>query len=128
MALRLPRIHHLIRYFVLVSILIFVGYLKQWSDNIFLLFIGPPMYLAYGLKRMIAVYLWALPVGIRLNQYLFVMPLTVLYFGFVGFQLKQLWNERGFIRTLSLFFFLAFLIYIHHLTWKNLLGYFTIPE
>jgi hypothetical protein len=42
----------------------------------------------------------------------------------IGFQLKQLWNERGSIRFVSLGALILFLLYMHYIAWKNLSLYF----
>lgn len=125
MTFRLKKIHHLIRYFLLLGAGVFVGYLQRWNEDLTLLFIGPPLYLAYSLKKIIASYAGPLPPSQAVNHYAFLLPITLVYFGLIGFQLKQLYNERGFIRTLSLFALAGFLIYIHYMTWEYLLGFFT---
>ena len=124
MKFRLDKIHHLIRYFLVLSILAFVGYLKHWNDTICLLLVGPCLYLASGLKKIIVSYVWSVPSSLNVNLYGFLLPLTVLYFGLIGFQLKQLWNERGKIRIISLVFFIGFLLYIHYKSSQYLAGYF----
>ncbi len=118
----LQKVHHLIRYFVLVGIVVFVGYVKQLNDKIFLLFMAPPIYLAHGLKKIISGTI-ALPSSQTVNIYFFLMPVTILYFGLIGFQLKQLWNERGTVKIGILILFVGFLGYIHYASWKNVLSY-----
>ena len=127
MAFSLKKIHHLIRYFVLLGIVIFVGYVKRWQDPLFLLLIGPALYLAYTLKQAV-ISLISLPPSEMINYYAFLMPVCLLYFGLLGFQLKQLWNERGKIRFVSLFALIVFVIYIHYSAWGNLSSYFFIPD
>lgn len=127
MKFRLKKIDHLTRYFLIGAILIFVGYVNRWNDTTFLLFTGPILYLALGLKKFINSLVVNFPSSERINFYLFLLPLTILYFGLIGFQIKKLFNERGFIRFVSLFAFLLFLTYIHYTAWKTLQGYFTPP-
>lgn len=119
----LHKIHHLIRYFILLGIVVFVGYFKELDNRIFLIFITPPIYLAHGLKTIISK---TFPISSSndVNMYFFLLPVTLLYFGLIGFQLKQLWNERGTIKIAILFIFLGFLFYIHYVAWKNVMTYF----
>lgn len=118
------RIHHLIRYFFILGLLSFVGYIQQWKEELFLLILGPPIYLAAGLRKAAVSYLGDVSFTRTLHLYLFLLPVVLFYFGLLGFLLKQLWNERGFMRTFSLFALIVFLLYIHYTTWTNLLGYF----
>ena len=117
------KLHHVVRYFLLLGIVVFAGYEQQWNRSVFLFLSGPSLYLASGLKKLM------LPLAIHFSKSVhyfgLLLPITFLYFAFVGFLLKELWNERGFIRTLSLFCFIAFLIYIHIAAWQGLMGYFS---
>lgn len=126
MAISLKKIHHLIRYFIILGIVVFVGYIKHWQDEVFLVLIGPVIYLAYNLKEAVDS-LISLPSSEAINHFGFLMPLCVLYFGLLGFQLKQLWNERGKVKFLSIFALISFVIYIHYAAWGNLSIYLTAP-
>ena len=120
--------HHLIRYFLIIGLLVFFGYIKHWGVHwhfdFFLVLIGPALYTADQLKNLITTYVRSLPNQKDWNYYAFLLPTTVLYFCLVGFQLKKLWNERGKIRILSILALIFFLVYIHNLAWKNLTNYF----
>lgn len=120
----LQKIHHLIRYFILLGIVVFVGYLKELNDRVFLIFITPPIYLAHGLKKILSN-TFSIPSSENVIMYCFLLPVTLLYFGLLGFQLKQLWNERGTVKIAILFLFVGFFIYIHYAAWKNVMGYLT---
>ena len=122
--IRAVKIHHLIRYFLLLAIVFFVGYKERVGDPVFFFFMGPPIYLAFWLKRISSFYLGTLPSTPAVNDFGFLLPLTLLYFGLTAFQLKQLWNERGWIRGLSLLALVGFLFYVHYISGKNLSGYF----
>ena len=124
---RLKKISHLTRYFIIVSALIFLGHINHWHDNVFLLLIGPVLYLTDGLKKFILFTGWNPPSTETVKFYLFLLPLTFLYFGLVGFQIKKLYNEKGVTRFVSLFAFLLFLAYIHYTAWKTLTDYFAPP-
>ena len=124
---RLKKIDHLTRYFLIGAIVVFVGYIHQWQNNAFLLFVGPILYLAYGLRKFASSLVENFPSTEMINFYFFLLPLTFVYFGFVGFQIKKLCNERGVTRFVSLFAFLLFLAYIHYTAWKTLAGYFAAP-
>ncbi len=126
MALSLKKIHHLIRYFIIIGLIVFFGYIKHWHDDVFLILIGPVLYLTYTVKKGILSVI-SLPESEILNFYGLLLPFCVLYFGLIGFQLKQLWNERGKIRFLSLFALIAFIAYLHYTSWKNLSGYLFAP-
>ena len=127
MGLSLKKIHHLIRYFVLLGIIVFVGYLKHWQDDLFLILVGPALYIAYTFKEAVSS-LVSIPRSEAIQYFGFLMPLCLLYFGLLGFQLKQLWNERGKVRFLSLFALISFVIYIHYAAWGNLSTYFLVPK
>ena len=126
MGFSLKKIHHLIRYFVIIGIVVFVGYIKHWQDDVFLILIGPVLYLAYLAKEGIQS-LISLPSSEAFHYFGFVMPLCIFYFGLLGFQLKQLWNERGKVKFFSMFALIAFVIYIHYSAWGNLSAYFFAP-
>ncbi len=119
------KIHHLIRYFVMAGLAAFVLYWIFSGISFSLLFIGPAIYLAYWLKQLVASVFGGLPSSNFLNDFVFLLPVTIVYFGFIGFQLKQLWNERGMVRTVSLVALIVFLLYIHYRAFDNLLGYYT---
>lgn len=121
------KIHHLIRYFVLIGLVAFAFYWMFNDTDFSLMFTGPAIYLAYWLKQLIAPVFGGLPSSSILNDFVFLLPVTIVYFGFIGFQLKQLWNERGIIRTVSLIALILFLIYIHYKAFDNLLGYYSSP-
>lgn len=122
----LGQIHHLIRYFFVLGVISFVAYVKRWSDAVSLFIMGPPLYLSHGLKKILKDYV-NLPDTQTINYYAFLLPITVIYFSLMGFQLKQLWNETGKIRFISLFALIAFIAYIHYKAWGNLSAYFAIP-
>lgn len=125
MKLELKKIHHLIRYFIVLAAITFVGYIKQLNDNIFLFLMGPILYLAHALKSFISSNITSLPSTDLVNDYFFILPICLIYFGLIGFQLKQLWNERGKIRFVILVVFAAFIIYIHLNASKALAVYLT---
>ena len=127
MAFSLKKIHHLIRYFVILGLVVFVGYLKHWQDDVFLALIGPAIYLAYTAKGLITSVI-ALPGSETVHYFGFLMPLCIVYFGLLGFQLKQLWNERGKVRFLSMFALIVFVFYIHYAAWGSLSTYFIAPR
>ena len=117
------QIHHLIRYFLILGIVAFVGYANHWQDDVFLFLIGPTLYLCAPLKKIIETVFGPIAYSSSINLFGFVMPVVLVYFGLIGFQLKQLWNEQGFIRLLSLLALIGFLIFIHYRSWVSLSGY-----
>lgn len=126
MVFKLKRINHLIRYFIPFGCLIFFGYWRGVNDYLFLFLIGPVLYLAASLRDAISGYIAAVPFNETLNNFGFLLPLSAAYFGLLGFLFKKLWNERGFIRNLSLVALVGFLVFIHYTAWQNLLGYQTV--
>jgi len=124
MKFTLKKIHHLIRYFLVLSVIAFIGYMQRWHDDVFLTLIGPPLYLAHKLKSLLEGTLGAIPHSDTVTFYGFLLPVTILYYGITAYFLKQLWNERGFIRTMTLVALGGFLIFIHYRTWTELTGFF----
>ncbi|MFA6600563.1 MAG: hypothetical protein WC352_00840 [Candidatus Omnitrophota bacterium] len=124
MSFLFKRIHHLIRYFIILGVVSFAGYVMRWQDQVFVVLVGPSIYLAHMLKGFVLSYLTTLPKTDTTDLYGFLMPVTLAYYGLTGFLMKQLWNERGFIRSFSLVIFVAFLLYIHWKTSVNLAAYF----
>src|SRR5690242_10548563 len=116
----IKKIHHLIRYFLILGMIAFVGFLKHLQTQLFLFLIGPCLYISYTLKSFIANTLFSLPPSAAIQFFGFLLPVTLLYFGFIGFQLKQLWNEKGKIRIVILVVFILFIIYIHVTSFKTL--------
>lgn len=120
------QIHHLIRYFFIFGILAFVAFIKKWNDDLSLIPMGPPLYLTENAEKLISPSL-GLPRTQNFIYFAFLLPLTIVYFSLLGFQIKQLWNERGPIKYISLAALLGFIFYIHFAAWKNLSGYFVLP-
>lgn len=125
MRFKLRKIHHLIRYFVLLGVAAFFAYLKQWNDEITFYVIGPPLYLGYFLKQLISGYV-SLPNYANFNHFAILLPVTVFYFGLLGTLLKILWNEYGGMRVPTLLAYWGFLIFIHYFAAQNLLAYFEV--
>ncbi len=121
------QIHHLIRYFFILGILAFVAFIKKWSDDIALVPMGPPLFLTDALEKLISPAL-GLPRNQNFIYYAFLLPVTLLYFSLLGFQIKQLWNERGAIKYISLIALFGFIIYVHYMAWKNLADLFLLPS
>ena len=120
------KIHHLIRYFVIVGLMAFAFYWMFNGTDFSLIIVGPAIYLAYWLKQLASSVFGTLPSSVVLNDFVFLLPVTIVYFGLIGFQLKQLWNERGIIRTVSLVALIVFLLYVHYKAFDNLLSYYTL--
>ena len=114
------RIKHLARYFGILAIICLLGYACTGFAYPFLVFVGPPIFLTYWLRTQGGLLVQWLPNEPLVNHLFLFAPLTVVYFGLVGFQLKNILNERGIIRTLILIAFLGFLIYLHSLAFQEL--------
>ena len=124
----LKKIHHLIRYTVVIGASIYVLYLFHLFDTINLFLIGPAVHIAYLLKGVTLNYLPLPSSSSVLDNALFLFPVTIIYYGFAGFMIKTLLNERGRIRTLSLVAYFAFLAFIHAESGLSLLSYLTVQS
>ena len=122
----LKKIGHLTRYFVLIGIIAFLLFRIGIISRIALIVIGPVIYLAYWIKNSISSLIFEIPASEAINDFVFILPMIIVYFAFVGFQLKQLWNERGLIRFLSLIALSGFLLFIHFISWKNLTAFYSV--
>ena len=122
---KLRKIDHLIRYFVGLGFLAAFGYIYHCQEPVFLFLVGPLIYISSPLQNSIESVIGPMNHSISTNLYGFLLPVCVVYFGVLGFQLKQLWNEQGFVRLLSMFALIAFIVFIHYTAWQNLTGYFT---
>ena len=115
----IKKILHLVRYFVFIGIGAFIGYIRDIHDA-FLVPMGPSIYLAYYLKKATSLVVGKMTFSQDMDFYIFLLPVSVLYWVIIGFQFKQLINEKGLIRIISLVGLIGFLIYIHFLSYKNL--------
>ena len=117
------RIKHLSRYFAGLGLVAFAGYwYTDYSYN-FLLLVGPCFYIVYFLRHYGSVVLNLLPNEPTFNKIFLLFPVTVFYFGLVGYHLKNILNEQGKIRLLIVLAFLGFLGYIHHYAFRELSFY-----
>lgn len=114
------RIHHLARYFGILAVVVFAGYQLPGLSYLFLPFVGPPLYLVAFLRGRIYFLEAVIPNKFFVNTFLLFFPLTVIYFGLIGFQIKNIVNERGRLGLVMLVVFLAFLGYIHFLAFREL--------
>ncbi|HXV27912.1 MAG TPA: hypothetical protein VD913_03010 [bacterium] len=114
--------------FVLIGIIFFAIYELSGGNILFFIVVGPPIYFANAIKEFamttlgLSSFLQSLPRPV-VNDYVFLFPATLLYYGAIGFLLQQLQKEHGFIRHVSLIALFVFLGYIHYKAWVNLTGY-----
>lgn len=114
------RIKHLARYFGVAALACFASYQIGLFSHLFLLFLGPPFFLSAWLRMHGGAFVQWIPDSPFFNRFFLVLPLTLLYFGLAGFQLKNILNERGRLRLLSLILFLGFLLYLHYAAFQEL--------
>ena len=114
------RIKHLARYFGVLGTLCFAGYFYTDYSYYFLATLGPSFFLVYFLRHYAAHLLNFLPNQAVFDKIFLLFPFTVIYFGLVGFHIKNILNERGKIRLIVLLAFLGFLTYIHRLAFREL--------
>lgn len=116
--------HHLSKYFVIIGLIVFFGYVKKLHHAVFLMLSGPCIYIAHGIKSIVSQFLVSLPQNTGINFYGFLLPVILVYYVFVGHQTGKILNERGSLRFIILLVFWGFLIYVHYLAYKNLQLYF----
>ncbi len=116
------RIKHLARYFGVFAILCFASY-KILNALFLLALLGPPLFLVYWLRTQGDVITRWIPNTPFFNDFFLFFPITILYFILVGFQLKNFLNERGLVRLFGLAALLAFLIYIHMVSFQEIALY-----
>lgn len=114
----------LIRYFILSSFLFFAAYVLQWGGHFNFFFMGPPLYLAHAVKDLVTAKLGIRNISPVVRDYLFLLPAVTIYYGALGFFLKQLFQERSKLGLLSFVCLIVFLIYVHYKAWANLAGYY----
>ncbi len=117
------RVHHMARYFGILALVCLFGYSFLGLAYPMLLFLGPSLFLTYLLRTQVNFLFGWIPNIPLFNQLLFFYPLTIIYFGLVGFQLKNIINERGKIRIVILIIFVGFLVYIHSTAFKEIALY-----
>lgn len=116
--------HHLSKYFVVIGLIVFFGYVKKLHHTAFLILSGPCIYIAHGSKAIVSKFLISLPENTSLNFYGFLLPVMLVYYVFAGHQTGKILNERGPLRVVILLIFWGFLAYIHYLAYQNLQLYF----
>ena len=115
------KIKHLSRYFGILGILFLAGYGYTGFSYYFLIALGPAFFLAYWLRTFapLTIVTSYIPNEPLYNNLLIIFT-TIIYFGLLGFQLKNILNERGKIRLLILLIFFGFMFHIHRLSFKEL--------
>lgn len=119
----LRQIQHLTRYFFLLGALAFFLFYRNTVPEVSTILMGPSVYLASFVKLYAGAFFKDLPSSQKMNDFGYLLPVTMIYFTLIGFLFKQLWNERGPIRTMTIFALIGFLGFIHYLAWQFLSGY-----
>ncbi len=123
MSFLLRQVRHLTRYFFLLGGLAFYLHYRNTAPNVSLILMAPPIYLASLLKTYAGPLFKSLPQTQNMTDFGYLLPVTLIYFGLIGFLFKQLWNERGPVRTLTMIILAGFLGFIHFMAWQMLSGY-----
>ncbi len=110
----------IIRYFFSAAILSFAAYVYTDGHPVFLVLMGPPIYLA---NLVISALENALNLHIANIDLWVLLPCTLIYYCFTGFLIKQLLQEKPLRRYLCLAGLIGFAGYIHFLAWKDLSAY-----
>jgi len=113
------RIKHLARYFGIFALVCLLGY-GAGLGRLFLIFLGPPLMFVYWLRVHANFLVMFIPHEPFFNNLFLFLPVTIIYFGLVGFQLKNIINERGKVRLLILVAFVAFIVFIHYLAYHEI--------
>ena len=116
------RIKHLARYFGFLGTICISGYSFGLAP-LFLIFVAPPVLLISLLRTHAGAFVGWIPNNRFSNNLFLLFPITILYFGLIGFQLKNILNERGKIRFIIMLAFLLFLAYIHRLALQEIALY-----
>ncbi len=114
------KIRHLARYFGLLGLISLIGYGIPFLSHPFLIFMGPPFFLTVWLRTHVRFLSDLIPNEPFFNNLFLLFPVTILYFGFMGFQLKNIINETGRMRLFILAVFVGFLIYVHYLAFREI--------
>ena len=105
--------------FVLVFLIGGVGCeVLLWKTNAnptLVLILSPVLYTANLLEKKYS-FLASTPL---LDELIFVLPINLLYFGIVGYWLKRLSEERGFLKVILIFSVLLLIVFLH---WQAALG------
>ncbi len=118
-----------IRLFLILGVLVYAAYLFTEGAPWFYTIIGPPLYAAYHIKAFLESYVSLTPLlefmsAEAINDYVFLAPVTLIYFGLMGFILKNLQLERGGIKIISIMAFVLFIGFVHFVAWKAILAYY----
>ena len=122
------RVHHLARHFGVLAIFCLFGYAYTGLSYLFLLFLEPPIFATYWLRTHAGLVFQFIPDEPILNNFFLLVPITIIYFGLVGFQLKNVLNERGKLRWIVLAAFVAFILYLHFTAFQELSLYWQGSE
>ena len=127
----LKRSYRAFHFFLFLGVIAFALYQVKGVEILSLMLIGPSIYLAYFIKKLLITYLGFGPVlqtlpADTLNNFFFLMPVTIAYFGLIGFQITQLQKEHGWIRHISVIALVVFIGFIHYKTWGNLTAYLSV--
>ena len=81
------KIHHLIRYCLLLSVLALTSYHLNWQLNIFFAVLGPPIFISSLLKTLLTDILGdSMP---AISNMAYAVPITLAYFRINRFLLKE---------------------------------------
>jgi len=120
------RIPFLGRFIALLGVAAFVLYWMDINTTAALVLTGPPIYLAYFAKNLIGASIAGAD-SQSAKDFGFMLPATLLYYAALGFLVRQLLNERGIIKIVTIIALVGFLVFIHFMTWQRLSGYMHTP-
>ena len=119
MSFLLRQVRFLYIHFILLGLAIFAAHYFSIAESYLLILSGPAIYLASFIKQILIKFV-ELPKDQNSLELIFLLPIHILYFGLIGFLLKQIFSEKGLIKILTLLILIGFLGFIHVVSWKSL--------
>lgn len=104
------------RLFFIIFLFLLIGLLSEfllWKierSDACLAIMAPVLTAAHLLENSFPFFTTLPPIQ---NELTLVLPLTLLYFGIVGFWISKIFTEEGFLKFLTLLAFLGFVVIIH---------------
>lgn len=114
------------RFIALLGVAAFILYWMDINTTATLILSGPPIYLAYFAKDLIGPSIAGAD-SQTVKEFGFVLPATLLYYGCLGFLMRQLLNERGILKIITIIALAGFVVFIHFMTWNKLNAYLLPP-
>lgn len=106
-------------HFILFGLGVFAAHYFNMAASFLLILSGPAIYLATFFGQFLLKFI-ELPKDQNTLELVLLLPLHIVYFGLIGFLLKQISTEKGAIRILTFLIVVGFLGFIHFVSWNSL--------